>query len=772
MTPLANPSTRPPAPRIRRASPRRRRESGIGILQAMIVIVLVGAVVVAGVTLLRSTAPADQAAQQEQSLRWADEAIIAYAAVHARLPCPVTSPTAAPTDCVAPGQKGWLPTRALEAVHPGGAGPTQPMRYVVYRGAGESDLAVASNAFSPHRWDRVAHSLDPINGLDLCAKLGTAARDAGASHQGGLARTVDVSGTPVNIAFGIVAPGPMPGSAGGRFDGLNQDAAAVVEAPSRVSDSSYDDRTRVRDFDSLAQALGCGFATATQTDGVAMASLDMLGLAVDVSDEVNEQHEGNKEDTQLAVVMSGVSVAFAGINVALAGASIANSVSTTATASAQLTAAIASCAVLVGCGLIPPYTAAVIAGKIAIGLSTTATAAATAALATSSAALAETIVARDMAEAGLPSAAIDLSAVAEVTCLGAEGGFVTQVADANGNLTTVDPPQFRPGLRQEVEAATAELAALQAERLATGRRISELEQIPSRLLIRYPPRPTRANNESDASFNARIAAWEQQKREMDTLLVLKLDAIRMAKRAQFAYETSQQALVNAEKELADMQESVAYLTPIVAACSATPPADIVERRRCENHRRALLGMTTCDASILTASEVRDRQCVRWKTEDRDAAIAERDSRFNAFRTAEDLAVNAAQPPIMPYIPIISPTSPQGCVPPINTCAELIVDERSWAGLLGQQVETYAELYYRFLGYDSALREKESDLAEKQAAYDSAKAQCDTLRALRPGGSGSGVTSPPAWAGANAIMQAANCRGATGAVQPNVCGSVP
>jgi hypothetical protein len=758
MTPFAPPPPLPLAP---------TRQRGIGILQALLIIVLVGAAVVAGLTLLRAQQPADQAAKQEDALRWADEAIVAYAAANARLPCPVSSPSSAATACVAAGEKGWLPMRALEAVHPGGAGPTQPLRYVVYRGGADSDLAVATNTFSPYKWDRTQHALPDINGLDLCAKLGVAARETHAAPRANLARTVDVSGATVNVAYGLVAAGPTPGAAG-RFDGVNQAAGATVAAPSLGSSSDYDDRTRVRDFNGLAQTLGCGFVDPANADGVALAAVDMLALAVDVSDEVNEQHEGNKEDTQLAVVMASVSVVFAGINVALSGASIVNSVSTLATASSQLSAAIASCVVLVGCGLIPPYTAAVIAGSIAVGLATGATVLAAAAVVPTSVALGLTVEARDMAQQGLPSATIDLSSATQRTCLSAEGGFVSQAIDANGQLVTIDPPQFRNGLLQEVQVTEAELTSLRDEAVTTRRRLDELEQVPSVVLIDYPPEPMRLPGESDAVWAARYQAWLDSRRNAETLLQAKLEAIRRAKSAQFAYDSRQQDVVNAENELRDINESVRQLRADVATCDASPPSDIVGTQRCANLRRSLLGLTTCDANILTAAQVRDRQCQPWKQADRDAAVVARENALVAFQNAEDAAAAMPEPPIKDYIPSGSWFSGTWDCAVFAWCDPLIVPYQRDS----DKRETYAKLVYRSLGLQSAVTEKQAELDTKRIAYDRAQAQCDALRALRAPGGASGTQAPPVWAGANAIMQAANCRGATGAVQPASCGATP
>jgi hypothetical protein len=752
--------------------PSRASQRGAGLLQALLLIVLVGAATVAGLTLLRSQQPADQAAQQEDALRWADEALAAYAAAHAHLPCPVSGPTSPPTACVGPGEKGWLPTRALEAVHPGGAGPMPPMRYVVFRGAAEADLAAATNTFSPHTWERTAHSLDPINGLDFCAKLGAAARATHVAALGDRARTVDASGAQRNIAYGLVAPGPTAGL-GGRFDGANQGSDAAIASPSLPTGPDYDDRTRARGFADLAQTLGCGFVDPATADGLTLAAVDMLALAVDVSDEVNEQHEGNKEDTQLAVAMASVSTVFAGINVALAGASIANSVSTLATASAQLTAAIASCAVLVGCGLIPPYTAAVTAAGVAIGLAATATGLAAGALIPTSIALALTIEARDMAQQGLPSAAIDFAAATERTCLAAEGGYVTEVADANGILVPVVPPVFRNGLRQERDATLAELAGIQGQIDLNRARIAELELIPSTALIAYPAEPVRGDLESDDSWNARYQAYLNTRAQYEAQLVAKLEAIRAAKLAHFNYDTATQTVANAENELADLQASIDHLRPRVTLCDANPPApsDLVGLRRCENDRRSLLGLTTCDASVLTAAQVRDRQCLPWKLQDRDDAVTAQGAAKSQWDTLEAQAFNMPEPPLKDYVTGSTLIGNVRDCELFGLCRALIIST-PLLFIDELELETYENIIYRSMGLEVALREKRTELDEKEAAYQTAQEQCDSLRALNAPGGASGTEEAPAWVGANAIMQAANCRGASGAVTPATCGATP
>jgi hypothetical protein len=428
------------------ASPRLAR--GFSLLEAALLVLLIGGALVTGVLLLRAPAPVRQAQLQEQSLQMADEALVAYAAAFARLPCPVTAPDS--DTCVASGAKGWLPVRALESgLQRPLAGDNRrlaPLRYVVYRGGG-NDLASASDRFNPHQWDGTAYDFKAINGMDLCAALASASSETASAPLTDRANVLDADNQRVNVAYALAAAGPTVGNGGGRFDGRNQDSTAQMESPALAASADYDDRVRVRGFDALARTLGCGYADASSPDNLMAASLDLVALGVDMSNEVKEQHDGNKEDTELAVIFASLSEVFAGINVALAGANVANSSSTLATASAQLAAAIAACALppWAQCALIPVYTAAVTAGGVAVGLSIAATVVAAAALAPTSAALALTIQASDLAKQPLGSSQANLLEATQNVCLTAEGGYTSRGLDANGNLIVLDPPVWHDG---------------------------------------------------------------------------------------------------------------------------------------------------------------------------------------------------------------------------------------------------------------------------------------------------------------------------------------
>lgn len=765
-----------------RSSPSSQR--GFSLLETALVVLLVGSAVAVGFLVLRAREPVRQVQAQEQALQWADQAVLAYAARNARLPCAVATPTSDASDCVGPGQKGWLPVRALQGVHPGGTGAMPPLRYMVYRGdGGASDLAQAQDRFDPKKWDGTPHDFDAVNGLDLCAALASAAENISTSGmRNDRARTTDIDGDAVNVAYGLGAAGVTPG-ASGLFDGGNQQAGAIMESPARGADSGYDDRVRVRDFNSLAQSLGCQYANASDPDGLVLASLDMLALSVDVSDEVDAQNASLIDETNGAVAMAAVSEVFAVLNVALAAASISNSVSTLATASAQLATATATCPVppFVSCGLIAPYTAAVTSASVAIGFASAATALAATALVASTAGLALTVEARDMAKEASSTPPADLAGLTEKACVAAEGGMLYETADEDGNLIPVPGGYWKNGLKQEVELLEQKLQQTIADRDAAEDRLDWLGKIPSHL-IDYPPRPERKrwrhcikdkdgkeschwDYESDASLNQRIEEWLATRRDMEEVLQPKLAAIRAAEDAYFHWETTAELVRHAQTEYDQMVDAIGQLQQDVLQCDISPPATVDGMRRCSNSRVALQGMLTCDPDILTADQVEQRQCLAWKQEDLEAAEADEQQARKAYNQKFWTAWTLPKPPIANYLD-------DGGIPgtiwyctAIWPCNALIVPGQHENE--DDKRETYAMTYYKLLGLRVAVEEQTEELEAKREAYAQAQAQCDALRALQPGGAGSGEQIPMV-TGAENILRYADCKGGTGPVQPDSC----
>ena len=117
----------------------------------------------------------------------------------------------------------------------------------MYR-AGDEDLTLALDLFNPIGSGGKEYPFGQVNELDLCLRLQQARQapaGAAAAHVAGDAGAV------LNIAYGVVAPGIDADSDGNLFDAANAGAVPRLERPDREPGPGYDDRVRVRDFDTL-----------------------------------------------------------------------------------------------------------------------------------------------------------------------------------------------------------------------------------------------------------------------------------------------------------------------------------------------------------------------------------------------------------------------------------------------------------------------------------------------------------------------------------------
>lgn len=312
-------------------------QRGFGLLQVMLVLMLAGVAVAAASVLLNAKRPLAQAGNQQHALRWADDALTAYAAAHGRLPCPATGwseePSSVLESCVdddgagAPQAVGFLPLAVLPGALELGAG-IGPIRYSVSRGVIATDVAGAQ-----HRQPALSDTGDvyiPVNeqgepfedyadppedlgnGLDFCAALAQNTISGGIADAYTTTRTADQQ---YNLAYGLVAAG-VTGNEGNRFDSK---ASAQLPSPAKPGDVDYDDRTLARTFAELAPLVGCRQYAATNTmeapSSVALLSMDVLaGAVANHATVVNFQdtNEGNGDaqvrDATFAQVMAITSI--------------------------------------------------------------------------------------------------------------------------------------------------------------------------------------------------------------------------------------------------------------------------------------------------------------------------------------------------------------------------------------------------------------------------------------------------------------------------------
>lgn len=406
---------------------KRTLQRGIGVLQVMLILLLVGSALAAGAVLLQSKRAPAHASTQERTLRWADESIAAFASAHARLPCPADTVDGV-ENCSAGNSKGWLPLRSLAGASGDGL-PIGPVAYMVYRGdeAAHLDLTAPGNAYQPTLIDgsirpiiskdddgneSSRRTFEAINGLDLCQALGLAQTQP---HDASKAGTSDL---PWNVAYGIAAAGPQAGSS--RLDDGNAGAAAQMSAPWQEWSSDYDDRVRIRSFDAAGQMLGCrllggpapapiarlyakplGLPSAASATpyNISLAGIDMLAAAVTLHDALAELQSSNIDATESAVESARnaqISVIFKLVTTAV---SLSDNISTLITSSVSLVRSIVTCIASLGttCAEVPIKTAAVVTSIVGLGMKGVTLAQKAASLPLVTAALAASIKARDLA---------------------------------------------------------------------------------------------------------------------------------------------------------------------------------------------------------------------------------------------------------------------------------------------------------------------------------------------------------------------------------------
>jgi len=427
----------------------------MGLVQVMLILLLVAALTAAGFQILQSRAAPEASVGQEQALAWADQAVAAFAAANSRLPCPAAEPNGR-EDCALGLSKGYLPTGTLDTffdhnsssiIGASGIGRLpSPVLYAVYRASAASpavgdgiDLSLADSRYAPLHYDADKDEFEPrpafdkgdydaVNGLDFCAALG----QAGAlPYSSGRLNIPAASGASMNVAYGVAIAGPTPGR-DGRFDDANSGNDVRLAAPGAAASADYDDRVRVRTFDSLAQAAGCTLLSpmaaakgrAAFYDTVPVATTDQVASSADISDSIADTQENTRDSAQDAVDGGIQSVVFGSIGVALNGAGVAAAGIDLGEAIGLLTQNVVRCVATLGaeCWRVAFSTAAVVSQAIALASNITALGLSIGALADSGSALAQAKTALALANSAINADPNDLASVIEQACRAAYGG--------------------------------------------------------------------------------------------------------------------------------------------------------------------------------------------------------------------------------------------------------------------------------------------------------------------------------------------------------------
>jgi len=369
-----------------------QQQSGFGLLQIAILLTIVGGL---ASFMIKPLAPTSSSKENQVALQKADKLLQDFIAINGRLPC-VDINNDGIEDCASASVKGALPYITLGLTTTGFQAGDAPIQYGVYRNANntavkngginrvtisdanaisvlsnDADLATLNNRYQPTMAGGYSFNFTDAanqNGLDFCQGL-KAAESKSFSNTHLHVQTS--AGVQKNVAYALSIGGKYDGDADGNLnDGLNASSAVAFNSSGTFLTSNYDDYVLSRSFADLQKILQCD---------VVMQSLNMVANSVLMEKEVKDQAEDMADAAVEGAIMAGINVAVIAYSVVLASVDLANATATLATASGLLSGAIASCVVLVGCALIPVYTASVVAGGIGVGLSAAAVAAAAAA---------------------------------------------------------------------------------------------------------------------------------------------------------------------------------------------------------------------------------------------------------------------------------------------------------------------------------------------------------------------------------------------------------
>lgn len=352
-----------------------RSHGGFSMLEVSVALVVLAG---AAVLLLPSREASPSYVQERELLETVDRQLWYFMARHSRLPCPASVPGGA-ENCSNQG-KGYVPFRTLGM--DGGPGLAEtPLLYSVYRrasaatnGSGtlfrDADLAVTRNRYEPLMADGTALGFGQAGGAgDFCASLDVArGQGLSATHT----HIQDQAGQRRNVAFAIASPGadrdggPDAGRFSGRFDGINARASAGFNSDNTPVGRDYDDRVISRSFDALYSNLQCPEL---------IESMNMIANGRQSEIEVSASLGDNQEAAIRGSVINSIGFINNGVDLVQAGFAVGNATVQLAAAISGLSAAIASCFALVGCGLIPGYVAAVAAASAGVASGTVAVAA-------------------------------------------------------------------------------------------------------------------------------------------------------------------------------------------------------------------------------------------------------------------------------------------------------------------------------------------------------------------------------------------------------------
>lgn len=232
-----------------------RRARGFSLIEVAVMLVAIGLVSLVLVQFLATATTQRREAAGRDLLQRADDALLAFAMVNSRLPCPA-APGTGVEDCSI-GQVGLLPYRTLGVPDAG----ARLIRYGVLRRPADrkldADLARRLDRFDPMQvlggGLATEFPLGNANGVDLCWALRTAESaptDPAFLHVTRPDAPTTLAG---HVAYAVALPPP-----GRAFGGRQATTSPAFDSPRRRSGPDHADRVLAVGLDQLWTRMRCG----------------------------------------------------------------------------------------------------------------------------------------------------------------------------------------------------------------------------------------------------------------------------------------------------------------------------------------------------------------------------------------------------------------------------------------------------------------------------------------------------------------------------------
>lgn len=560
---------------------------GFGLVQVLLLISVMAGLAAIGYMQWRERTAVNTARQERQALSQADKAIIAYATVTGRLPCPDVDRDGV-ADCGGGNQSGWLPTVTLALAGVDAGVDVGQLRYMVQREGGANDLTLLTDTWTPLEYDDGAQTFfsmratgagaypaDILTLTDLCQRLETGRTTTPLS-----ATMAQLNSTPARAtAYALAHPGNGDADGDGSlFDGANTGAnASLMEDPGRRPLlASYNDLVLERSYTSLLSAFHCR---------PLIDSINTVALGHDVASAVSDMRDDNIESATRAIIFSTLAAVMTGLEITLA---IAEGISDAGSAAAEWVACVASLGLAVNvCAAAGLHTAsaALTAGVlIAQGL----------AVAANAVAAGIAGQALRLADGGVPQAQL---------CPVMDQAFYDRQAEAR-NRAIAEATAAQAALNAvdgEIQAKQAELtAALGARELAKTRLRDVIRggQTVSATLNGYIDSLFAATQEwGDASY-----AYELAQSNMD-------QAAAVVNRWNTEVAKYNNMLANSAAAISQLNADIAALDLQIAAIDPTNPATAETLKTLKENRSGKVAELALAQNITNLTAVRDKAVV-------------------------------------------------------------------------------------------------------------------------------------------------------------------